>query len=64
MNVQSKVFIVTGGGNGIGRELVLLLLKKGARVIGVSGKPFTENNIGHVLATRDLLADLRSAGSG
>ncbi len=37
-------------------------LKKGARVIGPSGKPFTENNIGHVVATRDLLSALRGAG--
>lgn len=27
-----KVFVVTGGGNGIGREVALLLLSKGARV--------------------------------
>ena len=37
-------------------------LKKGARVIGPTGKPFTENNIGQALATRDLLSDLRGAG--
>ncbi len=37
-------------------------LKKGARVIGSTGKPFTENNIGDALATRDLLAELRGAG--
>ncbi len=37
-------------------------LKKGARVIGPTGKPFTENNIGHVVATRDLLSALRGAG--
>jgi len=35
MNIQGKVFVVTGGGNGIGRELVLLLLKKGGRVAAV-----------------------------
>jgi uncharacterized protein len=38
-------------------------LKKGAQVIGTSGKPFTENSIGDVVATRDLLSDLRSAGA-
>ncbi len=37
-------------------------LKKSARVIGTTGKPFTENNIGHIVATRDLLSALRGAG--
>ena len=37
-------------------------LKQGARVIGSTGKPFTENNIGSAVATRDLLSDLRGAG--
>ena len=37
-------------------------LKKGARAIGPTGKPFTENNIGQAVATRDLLSELRSAG--
>jgi uncharacterized protein YaiI (UPF0178 family) len=37
-------------------------LKEGARVIGTTGKPFTEDNIGSALATRDLLSELRGAG--
>lgn len=37
-------------------------IKEGARVIGTTGKPFTENNIGSALATRDLLSELRGAG--
>jgi len=37
-------------------------LKEGAQVIGTTGKPFTENNIGPTLATRDLLSELRGAG--
>ncbi len=37
-------------------------LRAGASVIGTGGRPFTEANIGQVLATRDLLADLRGAG--
>ncbi len=37
-------------------------LKKGASVIGSTGKPFTEANIGDAVATRDLMSDLRGAG--
>ena len=37
-------------------------VKVGARVLGPTGKPFTEDNIGDALATRDLLEDLRGAG--
>jgi short-subunit dehydrogenase len=32
MKAQEKTIVVTGGGNGMGRELVLLLLQKGARI--------------------------------
>lgn len=35
MKVQGKVVVVTGGGSGMGRALVLLLLRKGARVAAV-----------------------------
>ncbi len=35
MQIQGKVFVVTGGGNGIGREVVLGLLGRGARVAAV-----------------------------
>ncbi len=37
-------------------------LKKDACVIGPTGKPFTDNNIGEAVATRDLLAILRDTG--
>jgi uncharacterized protein YaiI (UPF0178 family) len=39
-------------------------LKQGARVLGPSGKPFTDDNIGNALATRELMADLRAYGVG
>lgn len=35
MEIQGKVFIVTGGGSGIGREVVFGLLRRGARVAAV-----------------------------
>jgi len=37
-------------------------LKKGAQVIGPTGKPFTQNDIGMALAMRDLSAHLRETG--
>lgn len=39
-------------------------LKAGALVLGPSGKPFTGDNIGNALATRELMADLRAYGVG
>ena len=37
-------------------------IAKGARVLGPSGRPFTEDNIGPALATRNLLSELRDLG--
>jgi uncharacterized protein YaiI (UPF0178 family) len=37
-------------------------LRNGARVIGTTGRPFTEDNVGAALATREILAELRGAG--
>ena len=37
-------------------------LKKGARAIGNTGKPFTQQSIGMALAMRDLSAHLRETG--
>ena len=39
MKVQGKNIIVTGGGNGVGRELVVQLLNKGAMVVAVDINP-------------------------
>jgi len=37
-------------------------LKKEASVIGPTGNPFTKDNIGDAVATRDLLTNIRSTG--
>ncbi len=37
-------------------------LKAGGRVLGTDGRPFSEDSIGDLLATRDLKAHLRGAG--
>jgi uncharacterized protein YaiI (UPF0178 family) len=37
-------------------------LRLGARVLGPTGRPFTEANIGQAVATRDLLSELRGSG--
>lgn len=39
MKVQGKVVVVTGAGNGMGREVVLELLRRGAKVAGLDLKP-------------------------
>ena len=39
-------------------------LKAGARVLGPSGRSFSDDNIGEALATRELMADLRAYGAG
>jgi len=39
-------------------------LEAGARVLGTSGKPFTEDSIGGALASRELGAYLRETGVG
>jgi len=37
-------------------------LEKKARVIGTTGNPFTDDNVGEALATREILSQLRGAG--
>lgn len=37
-------------------------VKQGARAIGPSGNPFTEDSIGDTLATRNLMTELRETG--
>jgi len=39
MKVRSKVVVVTGAGSGMGRELALGLLRRGARVAAVDIRP-------------------------
>ncbi len=56
-HVQTEDIVVTADIPLAGR-----CIKKGARVIGPTGKPFTEDNIGMAVASRDLMSALRSAG--
>lgn len=45
MKVQNKTIVVTGGGSGMGRELVLALLSKGAKVVALDiNKPGLEES--------------------
>jgi len=56
-HVGSDDIVITGD-----IPLASRCLKKEAHVIGLSGRPFTEDNIGQALATRNLLSELRDAG--
>ncbi len=56
-HVESEDIVITGDIPLAGRSL-----EKGARVLGFTGHPFTPDNIGDALATRDLLAGLRERG--
>ena len=37
-------------------------IERGAYVLGPTGRPFTESNIGDAMATRNLLSEMRGAG--
>ncbi|NLE33974.1 MAG: SDR family NAD(P)-dependent oxidoreductase [Bacteroidales bacterium] len=52
MKVEGKTIVVTGGGNGIGRELVLNLLDRGARVAAVDINEAALNETGNLAGSR------------
>ena len=56
-HLQAKDIVITAD-----IPLASRCLKEGAVVIGPTGRPFTEDNIGLAVATRDLLSELRGAG--
>jgi hypothetical protein len=55
--VQKNDIVVTGD-----IPLAARCLKKAARVLDYRGRILTENSIGNLLATRDLMAHLRDIG--
>jgi short-subunit dehydrogenase len=57
MKVANKIFVITGGGNGIGRELVLGLLKRGAKVAAVD---ISEKGLQETLSLAGPLKDKMS----
>lgn len=57
-NIQAEDLCVT---NDI--PLAARCLKKGAAALRPDGRPFTQDNIGSALATRDLMQNLREAGT-
>ena len=56
-NIQPNDIVITAD-----IPLANRCLNGGARVIGPTGKQFTEDNISQAVSTRDLLTELRSTG--
>ena len=56
MRIEGNVFVVTGGGNGIGREVVLALLARGARVAAVDLRADSLAEISAVAGAGDRLS--------
>jgi len=58
LNVCENDIVISGD-----IPLAARCLKKGALVLGTTGKEFTDSDIGQALATRDLFSELREAGT-
>ncbi|GAA1792938.1 SDR family oxidoreductase [Nocardioides hankookensis] len=56
MRIEGNVFVVTGGGNGIGREVVLGLLSRGGRVAAVDLRPDSLEETARLAAAGDRLS--------
>ena len=56
-NVDAHDIVITAD-----LPLAARCVRKGAYVLGPTGKPFTDDNIGPALATRNLLSELRELG--
>lgn len=56
MDLNGKVVAVTGGGNGIGRQVVLELLRRGARVAAVDIRQESLDETAGLAAAKDRLA--------
>ncbi|MGB7859426.1 MAG: SDR family oxidoreductase, partial [Acidimicrobiia bacterium] len=53
---SNKVVVVTGGGNGIGRQVVLDLLRRGARVAAVDVRKESLDETAEMAGAQDRLA--------
>ncbi len=56
MKISGKTWVVTGGGNGMGRELVLQLLARGARVAAIDVRPESLQETADLAAAGDRLS--------
>jgi len=56
MQIKDSVFVVTGGGNGIGREVVIGLLDRGGRVAAVDLRPDSLAETARLAAVGDRLS--------